>query len=117
MKNKTQHTTHGQGQSLRNILYVWDTISRNQKIATKKMSETRIEHNIFLIQNKGKGPPGRQRSPGVGDGLFPDHPPDDFFTPDRVQNPVGGGAKAGLFSVSHEHTLKIRQSSGPLAFD
>jgi len=36
--------------------------------------------NIFLIQNKGKGPPGRQRSPGV-------------FTPDRVSNPVGGDNK------------------------
>jgi hypothetical protein len=29
-----------------------------------------------------KGPPGRSRSPGVGDGLFPDHPP-DRYTPDR----------------------------------
>jgi hypothetical protein len=27
-----------------------------------------------------KGPPGRARSPGVGDGLFPDHPPDDKKT-------------------------------------
>lgn len=76
MKNKTQHTTHKQGQSLRNILYVWDGIHRNQKLETLKMSETLIEDNIFLIQNKGKGPPGRSRSPGVGDGLFPDHPPD-----------------------------------------
>jgi len=32
--------------------------------------------NIFLNQNFGKAPPGRSRSPGVGDGLFPDHPPD-----------------------------------------
>ena len=31
--------------------------------------------NIFLNQNFGKAPPGRSRSPGVGDGLFPDHPP------------------------------------------
>lgn len=32
--------------------------------------------NIFLNQNFGKAPPGQSRSPGVGSGLFPDHPPD-----------------------------------------
>ena len=37
-----------------------------------------------------KGPPGQSRSPGVGSGLFPDHPPDEIVTPDRVQNPVWG---------------------------
>lgn len=58
--------------------------------------------NNFLIQNKGKGPPGRQRSPGVGNGLFPDHPPDDIFIPGRVQNPVRDG-------TSHKQPLKIRQ--------
>ena len=30
--------------------------------------------NIFLIQNKGKGPPGRSRSPGAES--YPEHPPD-----------------------------------------
>jgi hypothetical protein len=29
--------------------------------------------NIFLTQNKGKGPPGRQRSPGAES--LPEHPP------------------------------------------
>ena len=43
-------------------------------------------HDIFLIRNKGKGPPGQQRSPGY----FPEHPPDEVATPDRVSSPVGG---------------------------
>jgi hypothetical protein len=29
--------------------------------------------NIFLVQNKGKGPPGRVRSPGAGCCLRPDN--------------------------------------------
>ncbi len=29
--------------------------------------------NIFLIQNKGKGPPGRSRNPGTANFPFPDH--------------------------------------------
>lgn len=43
--------------------------------------------NLTTIPNRGsirgiearfcKGPPGRSRSPGVGDGLFPEHPPDN----------------------------------------
>ncbi|MCX6236040.1 MAG: hypothetical protein NTY07_00555 [Bacteroidia bacterium] len=31
--------------------------------------------NIFLMQNKGKGPPGRVRSPGAGCCLKPDNHP------------------------------------------
>jgi len=31
--------------------------------------------NIFLIQNKGKGPPGRARSPDRGNPLLPDPKP------------------------------------------
>ena len=31
--------------------------------------------NIFLIQNKGKGPPGRSRSPDRGNPLLPDPKP------------------------------------------
>jgi len=31
--------------------------------------------NIFLIQNKGKGPPGRSRSPDKGDFPIPDPKP------------------------------------------
>jgi len=49
-----------------------------------------------------KGPPGRSRSPGVGKELFPDHPPDEIFTPDRVQNLVGA-------EIEPKPTLKIRR--------
>jgi hypothetical protein len=31
--------------------------------------------NIFLIQNKGKGPPGRSRRPGTAHFPLPDHKP------------------------------------------
>ena len=37
--------------------------------------------NIFLIQNKGKGPPGRQRSPGAVICRNPEHPPDEQTRP------------------------------------
>jgi hypothetical protein len=44
--------------------------------------------NIFLIQNKGKGPPGRARSPELDEGPKPDHPPDfiplGFQIPERI---------------------------------
>jgi hypothetical protein len=53
---------------------------------TRKTSEQTKTLNIFLAQNKGKGPPGRQRSPGT----LREHPPDVGITPDRVWNPVGG---------------------------
>lgn len=49
-----------------------------------------------------KGPPGRSRSPGVGKELFPDHPPDEIFTFDRVQNLVGA-------EIEPKPTLKIRR--------
>lgn len=47
-----------------------------------------------------KGPPGRSRSPGWGDALFPGKPPDAAATPDRVQNPVGGDDNNQTFEVS-----------------
>ena len=31
--------------------------------------------NIFLVQNKGKGPPGRSRSPGTSNFPIPDYKP------------------------------------------
>lgn len=62
--------------------------------------------NIFLIQNKGKGPPGYSRSPGVGDGLFPDHPPDgEACPPDDRRNPVRF-SKPVRIEPSHEQALK-----------
>lgn len=49
--------------------------------------------NIFLIQNKGKGPPGRARSPEAIEGHYPEHPPDfiplGFQKPDRIQHKTG----------------------------
>lgn len=43
--------------------------------------------NIFLAQNKGKGPPGRQRSPVD-------------FSPDRVQNPVRDITNSSIHSLT-----------------
>lgn len=60
--------------------------------------------NIFLIQNKGKGPPGYSRSPGVGDGLFPDHPPDEDTNPVRFWIPIDIGTNR--IEPSHEQALK-----------
>jgi hypothetical protein len=91
MEHKTHDTAHQQCKSLKNILYVWDGISQNQNRATNKMGGFAVEEmgklNIFLVQNKGKGPPGRQRSPGY----YADHPPDgsdgsdDGHPPDRCE--------------------------------
>ena len=41
----------------------------------KTMAESQNGQNIFLIQNKGKGPPGRIRSPGAGVCRKPDYEP------------------------------------------
>lgn len=49
--------------------------------------------NIFLIQNKGKGPPGKARSPGS-------------LIPDRVRNPVRDEHEP--FIVLHGRTLKAK---------
>lgn len=50
--------------------------------------------NIFLIQNKGKGPPGRQRSPGAVICRNPEHPPDLPTRPRFLNN-----KKSGYLSV------------------
>ena len=50
--------------------------------------------NIFLIQNKGKGPPGRQRSPGAVICRNPEHPPD---VPARLR--FFNDKKSGYLSV------------------
>ncbi len=50
--------------------------------------------NIFLIQNKGKGPPGRQRSPGAVICRNPEHPPDLRTRPRLLNN-----KKSGYLSV------------------
>ena len=49
--------------------------------------------NIFLAQNKGKGPPGRQRSPVD-------------FSPDRVQNPGGGITNSSIHSLPSNFGLR-----------
>jgi len=45
-------------------------------LTLEKNNQKPAFHNIFLTQNQGKGPPGRSRSPGTEDHLFPEHPPD-----------------------------------------
>jgi hypothetical protein len=62
--------------------------------------------NIFLIQNKGKGPPGRARSPERVKGIFPKHPPD--FIPLRFQNPDESEHKTGRLLVLNRHNKFIQ---------
>lgn len=105
MKHKTHNTAQQQGKSLRNILYVWDSISQNQKMGTNKLGESPVEGKKVLTPIKGKGPPGRQRSPGH----YPEHPPDGlswsdgpddgyplvrFPKPDKCDPPNSPGSKA-----------------------
>jgi hypothetical protein len=47
--------------------------SVNHKGCTSPMNGLRDELSIFLIQNKGKGPPGRLCSPERGCSLSPDY--------------------------------------------
>lgn len=92
MKHKTHNTAQQQGKSLRNILYVWNGISQNQKMTATKLGESPVESKKGLTPIKGKGPPGRQRSPGD----YPEHPParlgwsdgpDDGYPPVRFPKP------------------------------
>ena len=66
-------------------LIVRETNSEVNHSAFRFQSKLKLS-SIFIIPNKGKGPPGRMRSPGY----FPEHPPDEVATPDSVSNPVGG---------------------------
>ena len=81
-------------------LIVRETNSEVNYSALRFQSKLKLS-GIFIIPNKGKGPPGQQRSPGY----FPEHPPDEVATPDRVSNPVGG--KNHIFnSIQFFKTIK-----------
>lgn len=102
MNHKTQNTAHEQGKSLRNILYVWDGIHRNQKMGAAKLGEAPpVESKKGLTPIKGKGPPGRPRSPGH----YPEHPPDEATTPVRFPKP-------DRCKFPGEPTLKTRLLTG-----
>lgn len=64
MKHKTHQVSLAQCQSLKNILYVWE--SKNENCKSKNPKVTRFDGPLeeSLNQNLGKGPPGRARSPG-----------------------------------------------------
>ena len=66
-------------------LIVRETNSEVNYSALRFQSKLKLS-GIFIIPNKGKGPPGQTRSPGY----FPEHPPDEVATPNRVSNPVRG---------------------------
>lgn len=72
MKHKTHQVSLAQCQSLKNILYVWE--SKNENCKSKNPKVTRFDGTLeeSLNQNLGKGPPGRARSPGAARG----HPPE-----------------------------------------
>ncbi|BBE18700.1 hypothetical protein AQPE_2864 [Aquipluma nitroreducens] len=75
-------------------LIVRETNSEVNYSALRFQSKLKLS-GIFIIPNKGKGPPGQTRSPGY----FPKHPPDEVATPDRVSNPVRG--KGHIFNSIH----------------
>lgn len=64
--------------------------------------------NIFLLQNKGKAPPGRARSPERDKGIFPKHPPD--FIPLRFQNPDESEHKTIRLLVRNRHKKFIQMA-------
>ena len=55
-----------------------------------------------------KGPPGRSRSPGVGSGLFPDHPPDG--EEDRDASPLSFGREGPGVSQKRIHFIHTKQT-------
>lgn len=52
-----------------------------------------------------EGPPGRARSPGTTQTMFPDNPTD--ICPDRVQNPCQGSVSESLNQFLNFITMKI----------
>jgi len=77
MKHKTLHATLEHGKSLKNILYVWNGMSQNQKISKQTMFEPIGDDTVLLNPTQGKAPPGCSRSPGLGRG----HPPENKGDP------------------------------------
>ena len=74
----------------------------------RKAIERTDNLNIFPNQNLGKGPPGRSRSPGVGHGLFPDHPPDGEA--DRDASPLSFGREGPGVSQKRIHFIHTEQT-------
>lgn len=77
MKHKTLHATLGHGKSLKNILYVWNGMSQNQKISKPIVFGTIGKNEVLVNPIRGKAPPGCSRSPGLGRG----HPPENRGDP------------------------------------
>jgi hypothetical protein len=69
MKQKTHTELLAKCQTWKSIV---DAISGNYQILARKPSNYGLP-NIFLIQNKGKGPPGRTRSLGLTSWLYLDN--------------------------------------------
>jgi len=103
MKNKTQHTTLGQEKSLKNILYVWNPIHQNQKIANSKRIESFRENNILQNQNQGKAPPGRARGPGLGRGQ------PSAKQADRPENKGDPPATKTQYCIEYKYSNKYRK--------
>jgi hypothetical protein len=83
MKNKTQNATLERGESLKNILYVWESINQNQEIAKPGLVEVIGSDKTNLSQNMGKAPPGCSRSSGYyGRG----HPPENKGDPPIIKS-------------------------------
>lgn len=96
MKSKTQVLKNIKDVCVENN-WVNSTFKTNRM--TRSMASTgdrekgaAIELNIFLAQNKGKGPPGRPRSPAD-------------FSPDRVQNPVRGITNSPIHSLNSKFSF------------
>ena len=62
--------------------------------------------DIFLVQNKGKGPPGRQRSPGAKS--YPEHPPDGEA--DQDASPLSFGREGQGVSQKRIHFIHTKQN-------
>ena len=91
MKHKTLHATLGHDKSLKNILYVWNGMSQNQKISKPIVFGTIGKDEVLVNPIRGKAPPGCSRSPGLGRGHPPakeaDRPENKGDPPDQVRSP------------------------------
>ena len=72
MKQERKIEKVAESQTLQGIPHALST----ENLSFSLNDQKRGHGNIFLTQNLGKGPPGRSRSPGTENHLFPEHPPD-----------------------------------------
>lgn len=68
----------------------------------------RPDNNEWTVEKICKGPPGRSRSPGVGHGLFPDHPPDG--EEDRNASPLSFGREGSGVSQKRIQFINTEQT-------